>query len=249
MYISHRPPPPIPLSPFGQTLSLSFLLHHQTWPLDILRQCWIRTSLSPSGENDLAPPFPSQSQSLLAELSTGDGVTTSHDHTSPSPSSTTTAMQTTNPLSVTHSCSQSWLRLSPASSDEEKQLVVIFPPSAVGHSANCTWILPVLDSSTSNVFSFHTTYNQTVCSRIRPSHYLAIYDTFPQRGVFIADSCSGPGWKCTGSSGFNTTIQYTSSNITSTTVVLGSYQLILEAERIVSRQSQACCGRQRAVLS
>ena len=192
---------------------------------------------SSSGETVTAPLSSSRPVSMssaavtteddvtTAELTTSNHLMTHHDNTSPPPTPTAMAMQTTTPISVSTNCSQTALYLSPASPDEEKQLVVTFPPSAVGHSANCTWILPALDNNTSNVFSFHTTYDLTVCNGTQPSDYVALYNVphIINYRLLIADSCSGPGWKSTDLWGSSTVIQFLSDNVTSTTIALGTY--------------------------
>ena len=105
----------------------------------------------------------------------------------------------------------------------------------MGHSANCTWSLPALDNNTSNVFSFHTTYDQTACNGTQPRDYLALYDVSLTMGtrLLIADSCSGPGWKSADGWGMLTTIQYLSDSVATTTIVLGTYSSS-------SRPSQMC---------
>ena len=169
---------------------------------------------------------------------TTEDLTTHHDDSSPALSPTSAAVQTTTPPIVSTNCSSS--SLSPASPDEEKQLVVTFPPSAVGHSANCTWILPALDNNTSNVFSFHTTYDPPACNGTQPKDYLGLYDVFQNLPIrlLIADSCSGPGWKSADTAGYPTTIQYLSANVTSTTVVLGTYSSSSRPKQMCGNGSQ-----------
>ena len=187
-------------------------------------------------QNILASMQPHHVLLVLTLLTTAHRTCSGVSHTGPS----VPLLQTTTPLNVSTNCSYNSTLLSPASLDEKKQLVVTFPPSAVGHKTNCTWILPALDNNTSNVFSFHTKYDQSACNGTKPRDYLGLYDVYQNLGIWmlVADSCSGPGWRSADTAGYPTTIQYSSANVTSTTVVLGTYSSSSRPKQMCGNGSQ-----------